>query len=200
MQEKILAHSIKPSPIKLKIKSIPPASDTMTTKAVRVPRLRLAHPTDRPTIRTRQRHSTHPDQTPLTVGPDSTPLDAPPPAPAYVERYYAPLTESGKPALEEAADKRLVAMDSADRAKEVRAQRAAAAALQSQTGGKTTVPPAPPAEEPRSLRKSRIENMLPFGVAPPRMLGWKMDVSLGHVIFLDIQKTKETLHSFLCPH
>lgn len=89
----------------------------------------------------------------------------------YVEPYYPPLTESGKPALTEAADKRLLALQSTEKAKEVVLKQKEAATA---AGKGATIAPS---ESARSGRRSRTETMLPLGVAPPRILGWKMDVS-----------------------
>ena len=77
------------------------------------------------------------------------------------------MTESGKPAIVEAADKRYIALQNAEKAKELLAKQKVAA------GGNV----ASTTESTRSGRRSRTDTMLPLGVAPPRMLGWKMDVS-----------------------
>jgi hypothetical protein len=85
----------------------------------------------------------------------------------YIEPYYPPTTESGKPALVEATERRFVAIQNAEKVKEMQDKQ------KESVGGKN----GQPVDSTRSGRRSRTETMLPFGVVSPRMLGWKMDVS-----------------------
>ena len=83
----------------------------------------------------------------------------------YVEPYYPPTTESGKPALVEAAEKRLIAIQNVEKAREIQARL------------KSMAKPGAMGENTRTERKSRNETMLPLGVPPPGILGWRSDVS-----------------------
>jgi len=83
----------------------------------------------------------------------------------HVEPYYPPTTESGKPALIEAADKRLIAIQNVEKAREIQARL------------KSMAKPGAASENTRTERKSRNETMLPLGVPPPGILGWRSDVS-----------------------
>jgi len=83
----------------------------------------------------------------------------------HVEPYYPPTTESGKPALIEAADKRLIAIQNVEKAREIQARL------------KSMAKPGATSENTRTERKSRNETMLPLGVPPPGILGWRSDVS-----------------------
>jgi hypothetical protein len=83
----------------------------------------------------------------------------------YAEPYYPPTTESGKPALIEAAEKRLIAIQNVEKAREIQARL------------KSMAKPGATSENTRTERKSRNETMLPLGVPPPGILGWRSDVS-----------------------
>jgi hypothetical protein len=82
-----------------------------------------------------------------------------------VEPYYPPTTESGRPALVEAAEKRLIAIQNVEKAREIQARL------------KLLAKPGTTGENTRTERKSRNETMLPLGVPPPGILGWRSDVS-----------------------
>jgi cell division septation protein DedD len=82
----------------------------------------------------------------------------------FVEPYYPITTESGKPAIVQAADKRLAAMENAEKAKELHAKL------------KIRGTKGPVGDLTRSERRSRNESLLPFGVSAPEMLAWHMEV------------------------
>jgi hypothetical protein len=119
-----------------------------------------------PTVSSRPTRSTRAQPTLPPSSPSasaSTPVN--PVFMPYIEPYYPPTTESGKPALVEATERRFVALQNAEKLQEMQAKQ-----KESGKGGQA-------GDSMRSGRRSRTETMLPFGVAPPRMLGWKMDVS-----------------------
>ncbi|KAG7558205.1 hypothetical protein FFLO_02858 [Filobasidium floriforme] len=118
-----------------------------------------------PTVSSRPTRSTRAQP---TLPPYSPSASAPvnPVFMPYIEPYYPPTTESGKPALVEATERRFVALQNAEKLQEMQAKQ-----KESGKGGQA-------GDSMRSGRRSRTGTMLPFGVAPPRMLGWKMDFDL----------------------
>lgn len=114
----------------------------------------------RPTRSTRAQPTLPPSSPSASASTPVNPVFMP-----YIEPYYPPTTESGKPALVEATERRFVALQTAEKLQEMQAKQKEAG-----KGGQN-------GDSMRSGRRSRTETMLPFGVAPPRMLGWKMDVS-----------------------
>jgi hypothetical protein len=129
----------------------------------------------------------HPPPTPSTVprplrtttrpGPsDPSTLD---PGPVYMEPYFPPTTESGRPALLEAAERRSAILQNKEKVREAQAK----LNLHPITNGSRpnianpSTSNASTNTNARMERRSRNETLLPFGIPPPSMLNWKMDVS-----------------------